>query len=85
MRLFSVALFTTISLSLIPVVSAQDKKADPATEQAKAKIRAAGGSVLELAQNDDRLEIAFHLSDQKITDDTLKTLAGLSKVASLNL
>jgi len=85
MRYFSVALITTISLSMLSFASAQDKKANPAVEQAKAKIRAAGGSVLELAQNDDRLEVAFHLSDQKITDETLKTLAGLSKVAALNL
>ena len=85
MRYFSVALISTISLSMMSFASAEDKKADPAVEQAKAKIRAAGGSVLELAQNDDRLEVAFHLSDKKVTDDTLKTLAGLTKVAALNL
>ncbi|QDV17724.1 Leucine Rich repeats (2 copies) [Gimesia panareensis] len=85
MRFFSVALLTTLSLTQIAVVSAADKKKDPAVEQAKSKVRAAGGSVLELAQNDDRLEVAFHLSDQKVTDETLKSLAGLSKVASLNL
>ena len=85
MRFFSVALISVISITQVANLSAEDKKPDPATEQAKAKIIAAGGSVLELAQNDDRLEIAFHLSDQKITDETLKTLAGLSKVDSLNL
>lgn len=85
MRFFSVALLTALSLSQITAVSAADQKKDPAVEQAKSKVRAAGGSVLELAQNDDRLEVAFHLSDQKVTDNTLKTLVGLSKVASLNL
>ena len=85
MRYFSVALISTISLSILSFTSAADKKTDPAIEQAKSKIRAAGGSVLELAQNDDRLEVAFHLSDQKITDETLKTLAGLTKVTALNL
>ena len=85
MRHFSVALISVMTLSLVSSAFAEDKKPDPAAEQAKSKIRAAGGSVLELAQNDDRLEVAFHLSDQKITDDTLKTLAGLTKISSLNL
>ncbi|MFK7778342.1 MAG: hypothetical protein QM501_09490, partial [Gimesia sp.] len=67
MRYFSVALISTISLSMMSFASAEDKKPNPAVAQAKSKIRAAGGSVLELAQNDDRLEIAFHLSDQKVT------------------
>jgi len=85
MRYFSVALISTISLSMMSFASAEDKKTNPAIEQAKSKIRASGGSVLELAQNDDRLEVAFHLSDKKVTDETLKTLAGLTKVTSLNL
>lgn len=49
------------------------------------KIRELGGQVLEVAQNDNRLEVSFHLSDAKVSDETLKPLAGLKCVVSLNV
>lgn len=56
-----------------------------AEKAAIAEIRKAGGQVLELAQNDPRLDVAFHLADGKITDEQLVPLKNLPQVAQLNL
>jgi hypothetical protein len=53
--------------------------------QAIAAIRAAGGQVLEIAQNDPRLDVAFHLASEEITDEDLQPLRHLSDVVHLNL
>lgn len=64
-----------------------EEKAPPteAEKAAMAEIRKSGGQVIELAQNDARLDVAFHLADGKITDDSLKPLEQLPKTAQLNL
>ena len=66
---------------------AQDKPAPPteAEKAAMAEIRKAGGQVMELAQNDARLDVAFHLADGKIEDANLAPLKSLPKLAKLNL
>ena len=56
-----------------------------AEQQLVAKIRELGGHVLELAQNDSRLEVAYHLTDGDVTDDHLIPLKGLELVTDLNL
>ena len=48
-------------------------------------VREAGGQAMQLAQNDTRLTVAFHLSDKDTTDDTLKIFASAGNVYSINL
>jgi hypothetical protein len=69
---------------------AQDKPAEKpvpteAEKQATAQIKKLGGLVLEIAQNDPRLDVAFHLADAKITDAELALVKPLSRTAHLNL
>lgn len=66
----------------------QAKKQDsPATPDAKAvaAIEKSGGAVRTLAQNDDRIEVAFTSQSGSVTDKDLLPLAQLKKVASVNL
>lgn len=50
-----------------------------------AKLEAAGGRVMEIAQTDDRLDISFHLGGAAITDATIAPLAQLKRVLKLDL
>lgn len=64
----------------------QTKSAPTDAENAAiAEIRKSGGQVIELAQNDDRLDVAFHLADGKIEDAQLAPLKNLPKLSQLNL
>ena len=57
-----------------------------ADRDAVAKVRSLGGQVLELAQNDPRLDVSFHLGDVTLTPEhfaALRPLAG--RVVELNL
>lgn len=73
-------------LVLAGVVEAQDKPMPTEAEQkATAAIKKLGGQVLELAQNDARLDVAFHLADSKIGDAELALVKDLPKTANLNL
>jgi Leucine-rich repeat (LRR) protein len=70
----------------VSVIHAAEKT--PPTEAEKAaiaEIKKSGGQVMELAQNDSRLDVAFHLADGKITDENLKPLEKLPQLARLNL
>ena len=55
---------------------------DPEVVQA---IRALGGNVMEIAQNDPRLDVTLHLADKEITDEHLQLVARLPNVVWLNL
>jgi hypothetical protein len=59
----------------------------PASPEAKtiAAIEKSGGTVRTLAQNDDRLEVAFNLQGATVADKDLAPLAQLKKVAYVNL
>ena len=77
------AVLGTIGLTM---VSAAEKT--PLTEaetKAIEQIKKSGGQVMELAQNDSRLDVAFHLADGKITDEQLVPLKSLPQLAQLNL
>jgi len=56
--------------------------ADPKLVQA---IQTAGGQAMQIAQDDPNLTVAFHLSDQKVTDDTLVAIKGAPEIVELNL
>src|SRR5690606_7296990 len=66
----------------LPVLAQEATKPDPEAVQA---IRAIGGNVMELAQNDARLDVTLHLADQDVTDEKLVPLSKLTNAVWLNL
>ena len=77
-----------LALALPVAVRAQeegDAELSDADKALMAKIRELGGQVLELAQNDTRLTVAFHLADGKVDDSHVEAIAGSGNVYSLNL
>lgn len=89
-------IFTLLAAVSSSTLLAQDKpkeekpkeapKATQAELDAIAAVKKAGGAVLQVAQNDTRLDIAFHLADGKIGDEQVATLKPLGKIIySLNL
>jgi Leucine-rich repeat (LRR) protein len=82
-RICLFAFLGTISLGL---ANAEEKPVRSDAEKgAIAEIKKSGGQVMELAQNDSRLDVAFHLADGKITDAELAPLEKLTQIAQLNL
>lgn len=80
------SLFALVGVFTTSFAIAEDKPAPTDAEKAAmAAIRKSGGQVMELAQNDARLDVAFHLADGKITDAELAPLAQLPKTAQVNL
>jgi Leucine-rich repeat (LRR) protein len=82
-----VALLALLVLPLvISSVAAEDPpKRSEAEEKALARIRELGGLALELAQNDPSLEVSYHLTRDKITDEHLILLSQLKSLVHLNL
>ncbi|MGE0377859.1 MAG: hypothetical protein AB7Q45_20795, partial [Planctomycetaceae bacterium] len=74
-------------LLTLPTLRAADDAQPAAPEQQEAinAIKAVGGNVMPIAQNDDRLDVTLHLADQDVTDEQLALVAKLPKVAWLNL
>src|SRR5438132_263415 len=65
---------------------AEDKPAPTEAEkQAIASIKKLGGNVMEIAQNDSRLDVAFYLADSKIGDEQLAAVKNLPRTMKLNL
>ena len=84
MRMFT--LWSVIGSLFLASANGQEKPVlTEAETTAIAAIRKSGGQVMELAQNDSHLDVAFHLADGKITDDQLAPLASLPQVAQVNL
>jgi len=83
-------ILTLITACLASPLLAQDKPAEKpmpteAEKQAVAQIKKIGGLVLEIAQNDPRLDVAFHLADVKVTDAEVALVKPLKRTAILNL
>ncbi len=57
----------------------------PAGKKALEKIRQWGGLALEIAQNDDRLEVSYAQSGEKISDEQLTVLKDLQGLIHLDL
>ena len=79
-----------IPAGLLFLMAASLFSADPparseAEKKALDKIKQMGGFAMELAQNDPRLDVAFHLMDKKITPEHLTPLKDLKGVVHLNL
>jgi hypothetical protein len=83
------SLFLTFSLLCVTYshfISGQVKNPTPNPDQLIIeKIQKAGGHVLPIAQNDNRLEVDFHLQSSDVTDQSLVSLEGLKNIYSLNL
>src|SRR5690606_20513528 len=79
---------TVLSILAVSTLAfAQDKagQRSPAEQAAISKLKQLGGHVLELAQNDPRLEVSFHLQTEPLTDAHLAPLKDLPTVVQLNL
>ena len=59
--------------------------ATPPNPEAVAAIKALGGNVMAIAQNDPRLDVTLHLADKEVTDEALKSVGKLANVIWLNL
>jgi Leucine Rich Repeat (LRR) protein len=91
MRQLSLLCMLLAAVSWSTFAAAQDKpketlKPTQAELDAIAAVKKAGGAVLQVAQNDARLDVAFHLADGKIGDDQVAAVKGLGNILySLNL
>src|SRR5262245_38806422 len=81
----SFAILTVFPSSVLAVQSKDKSAPSEAEKQAMAKIQQQGGLVMNIAQNDPRLEISFQQRDKKLTDECLEPLKNLHDVVSLNL
>src|ERR1700747_1227946 len=84
-KIIAVAILSTFVLCL-PFASSQEqaKRSEPELK-ALAKIQQLGGLAMELAQNDDHLEVSYQQRDQKLTDECLAVLKDLPGLVHLNL
>ena len=75
--------------SLKPVIKAElnavTEIAPEVESKAIEKIREIGGTVMDIAQNDDSKTIAFHLSGKDLDDEGLQHLKNVGKLVELNL
>ncbi len=95
MRRFALLCTLLAAVSSSTLLAEDKPKEDKPKEAAKltqaesdaiAAVKKAGGAVLQVAQNDNRLDIAFHLADGKIGDEQVATVKALGNVIySLNL
>jgi len=85
MRKFIVLAMLPMFLGGLMQANAQDKaeKRTAAEEKAIAAVRQMGGHVLDVAQSDKRLEVAYHLADGKVTGKHLAPLKDLKGSLSL--
>lgn len=68
-----------------PAPASESTTASPEVEAAIAEIEKAGGTVMQLAQNDDSLVVDFHLGGTALSDDGLAQVKVLPKVVQLDL
>jgi hypothetical protein len=81
-----ILVFSAAVLLLAGIAAADDEiEAPPLDEQAAQAVKDAGGNVMAIAQDDPRLDVTLHLSDQEITDEHLAIVARLQPVVWLNL
>ena len=97
MRRFCLAVLCALIVGATwsPPLLAEDKPKEASKEAPKptqaeldaiAAVKKLGGAVLQVAQNDHRLDISYHLSDGKIGDDHVAAVKPLGNIIySLNL
>lgn len=77
-----------IATSILGFSAAYSEDKTPLTDAEKAaiaEVRKSGVQVMELAQNDSRLDVSFYLADGKIEDAQLAPLKNLPRMATLNV
>jgi hypothetical protein len=86
-QIIALATLAMLAGGIVPgIIFAQEKgKRSEAETKAIDEIRKLGGSVMELAQNDNRLVVAYHLTDGKVTDKHLAPVMNLKSIVHLNL
>jgi Leucine-rich repeat (LRR) protein len=79
--------FLTFSAMLLSLLAPISLRADDAEEEKKAiaKLRELGVLVLEIAQNDNRLDVSYITVQGKAGNDHVAPLKGLKRLAHLNL
>ena len=78
--------FLSLAVLQSNTVTGQVKNPAPSPDQQIIeKIEKAGGHVIAIAQNDNRLEVDFHLQSADVTDQSLVSVEGLKNIYSLNL
>jgi len=80
--ILSAAIFGGLVAQTTAPLLAQDAEAE---KKAIAKIRETGALVLEIAQNDNRLDVSYITAQAKITAEQLAPLKDLTRLAQLNL
>ena len=79
-KVVALAVLSLVALGSLPAF-AQDKPMHTEAEtKAIAKIKELGGQVMETAQNDPHLEVSYHLTEGKVTDDALLPLVELKEL-----
>lgn len=75
-----------VSLAAVLVLPGALAAQAPQEDAALQAVRQSGGQVLELAQNDPRLDVAFHLGNVELTPEHLKPLGAIAgRLVQLNL
>src|SRR6266850_574506 len=78
-------LLASVMASFQAAKSLEKAGTSDAETPAIAQIEKAGGSVRQIAQNDEHREVDFHLQGASCTDEQLAPLAKIKNVVSLNL
>src|SRR5215469_13870264 len=85
-----IVLSAALLLAMIGLLQAQAPAPAPtprsdAEKKAIARVQQLGGLALDLAQNDNRLEVSYLQTDGKLTDEHLAVLKQLKGLVHLNL
>jgi hypothetical protein len=83
--LFAFVFTLASSASLCAEDKAASEPLSPEANEAVKKITELGGAIRKVAQNDDSLEVDFHLGGKALTDDGLALVKKLPKVVEVHL
>ncbi len=74
-----------LCLALVSTGVRAEDAPTPPNPEAVAAIKALGGNVMAIAQNDPRLDVTLHLADKEVNDQALASVGKLANVVWLNL
>ncbi len=77
--------FIVFSLLMVPAFSGNILRADQTHDSAVKLIEESGGSVRQIAANDDRVAVDFHLLRNGVSDEMLAPVAKLKNVYEVHL
>ena len=85
MKTFMAIVPACVALLALVGGQANGEEQSPEQQEAVKAIEEAGGSVREIAQDDERLEVDFHLASGSVSDDAVVPVAMLKNVMRLHL